>query len=160
MDKRLLIEELLELLNDELAKITISAKTAARSVGDDENRPESKKDMRSTEASYFARGQAIRVASLEESIKMVKFMDILSFSKSSPIGASAVTGILYENGDVKYYFIVPDAGGRNLTLGNMKITTLAVKSPLGCELIEKKLGDLFEFNIKGNLQELEIIELY
>jgi transcription elongation GreA/GreB family factor len=116
--------------------------------------------MRSTEASYFARGQAMRVEELSRSIQKIKFMDILNFSDDDAIAVSAVVQLQYEDESCRWYFLVPDAGGHELVMEKKNIVTLATISPLGQALIGKNRDDSFDFNIRGKLQEIEITELY
>ncbi|MCS6899747.1 MAG: hypothetical protein RMJ98_08770 [Myxococcales bacterium] len=74
--KEALYDALCAYLKAKIATMRRLALDAAEAVGHKENRPESNKDMRLTEASYIARGQAARVLELERELGLLRSIDL------------------------------------------------------------------------------------
>ena len=68
IDKRSVLAALKKALEEELERFTRRALDAAEAATHEENKPEGDKDMRSTEASYIARGQAERAKEIEAAL--------------------------------------------------------------------------------------------
>jgi len=142
VDKRALIEALRHRLAAELERVTRRAVDAAEAAAHEENRPEGDKDMRSTEASYVARGQAERARSLEQALAKLAAMPVRDFAPGDAIVASALVE-LESDGRRARYLLVPAAGGERLpTPGTEReVVTLATTSPLGGAIIGSSEGD-------------------
>jgi transcription elongation GreA/GreB family factor len=142
--KRALHEALCARLEAEIATMRRLALDAAEAVGHEDNRPESDKDMRSTEASYLARGQAARVLELERELGLLRALDL----RARPGGVAGV-GSLVEvrsQGKTSRYFLVPSAGGIALEAGGVAAQTLSVQSPLGAALLGLSEGEEAELS--------------
>jgi len=85
IDKRALLEALRASIAEEIATMTRIAREAAEAATHEENKPEGDKDMRSTEASYIARGQAERVLELERAYQALGALELKSFDRKTPI---------------------------------------------------------------------------
>lgn len=144
-------------LESEIATMRRLALDAAEAVTHEDNRPESDKDMRSTEASYIARGQAARVLDLERELGLVVAMASALSSNDSITTGSLV--LLRSQGKVSRYFLVPSAGGIALQVEGMVAQTLSIKSPLGSVLLEASVGDEIELNGPGTHRIYEILEI-
>src|ERR1041384_258240 len=79
LDKKELWEALKARLESELAKAQKRARDAAEGATHEENRAEGDKDMRATEASYVARGQAGRASEMQEALVRVGTLELLTF---------------------------------------------------------------------------------
>ena len=112
IDKKALFDALKERLETELARAQKRAKDAADGATHEENRAEGDKDMRATEASYMARGQAGRASEMEESLVRVSALELLSFKPGARIAISALIELLHD-GKHLHYFLVPAAGAGN-----------------------------------------------
>ncbi len=130
IDKQQLVETLAALLAGELERATRHALDAAAAATHEENRAESDKDMRSTETSYVARGQALRARELETAIQKLRAMPVRDFRPEDAIEASALIDV-EQDGKRARYWLVPDGGGQ--LLGNVR--TLGTTSPLGRALL-------------------------
>ena len=82
IDKHILIEELRSRLEDERSTLTRIAMEAAAAVTHEDNKPENDKDMRSTEASYIARGQAERAREVQKGGALDRLSDALEHQSS------------------------------------------------------------------------------
>jgi Transcription elongation factor, GreA/GreB, C-term len=144
LDKKTLLETLCAKLKADLERVTRRAVDAAEAASHEENRPEGDKDMRSTEASYFARGQAERARAIEEALAKLGGMRVRDFGPSDPIAASALVE-LDQDGRTTLYFVLPAAGGERLSAAaagaEREVLTLATSSPLGAALLGLVEGD-------------------
>src|SRR5215216_1119038 len=140
LDKQELWESLKSRLESELAKAQKRARDAAEGATHEENRAEGDKDMRATEASYVARGQAGRASEMEEAFVRVSALELLDFKPGARIAISALIELLHD-GKRLHYFLVPAAGGERLTVEGHEIQTLTPQSPLGRALLGATEGD-------------------
>ena len=117
-----------------------------------EARPENDKDTRALEASYLARGQAMRVAALEAALAAVRTMPL-------PVGGEGVPaalGALIEarEGPTRLrFFLAPEGGGLRLADGVQVVTP---RSPLGQALVGKRVGDEVEVTLAGRTRVLSL----
>ncbi len=158
MNKKDLVQQLKQILSSELDRTTRSANAAKAGAIHEESRAEGDKDTRATEASYLARGQAMRVADLEEALARVSFMDVRSFGPDDSIGISALVCVENES-DERWYFVVPSGAGYTLQAGETNVLSITLNSPLGKELEGKHEGDDFDFKRAGKLEEMVIIDV-
>ena len=161
MDKSKLVYALRAQIDEEIAEMRRYARDAAEAATHEEARAESDKDMRSTEASYLARGQAERVASLERSSALLATMQLAAFGPGDGIAVSAVVE-LAQGERRQYYFLVPPGvdGGRRVALGDLSIQTLGPSSPLGSALIGQTAGDDVEVPSRQGTRDFDILRVW
>ncbi len=127
-----------------------AAQSRAGAVHED-NRAEGDKDMRSTEQSYLARGQAMRAEELSEQLARFDQIEMPSFGPKSPIdvGALVLATVESASGSVenKVLFISALGAGSSLSVGNARVVVISPSSPVGALLIGRKLGDSFELTV-------------
>lgn len=140
IDKKSLLQALKLRLQQELARAERRAKDAAAGATHEENRAEGDKDMRATEASYVARGQAGRASEIQAALVRVGALELLSFGPRARVALSALLELEYE-GRRLHYFLVPAAGGERLQLSGHEVQTLTPESPLGRALLGLHEGD-------------------
>jgi len=140
IDKKTVWEALKGRLESELAKAQKRARDAAEGATHEENRAEGDKDMRATEASYVARGQAGRATEMEEALVRVSAMELLSFGVGAKIAMSALLEVEHEGKRV-HYFLVPAAGGERVSVEGVEVQTITPQSPLGRALLGLTEGD-------------------
>ncbi len=139
-DKRATVAALRARIAADIETATRAAKDAAAAATHEENKPENDKDMRSTEASYIAKGQADRVRALEHSLAMLDAMELKTFGEGDAIAVSALVEVVTK-GQKATYLIVPVAGGMKANVDGHEVQTLAMTSPLGKALIGLLAGD-------------------
>lgn len=140
IDKQALLARIRQDLNDEIERFRRRALDAAEGATHEENRAEGDKDMRSTEASYIARGQAQRVQELESALSRLAALDQAALSPADSVRAGAL--VLLEQGPKRaLYFVLPSAGGQRVRVDDVEIQTLATTSPLGAALLGLTVGD-------------------
>jgi transcription elongation GreA/GreB family factor len=156
--KQALLESLRSRLSDEIATMRRLAIDAAEAVGHEDNRPESDKDMRSTEASYIARGQAARVIDLERDLNLLAAVSGRDLGPDDPISAGALVSV-EQQGKPATYLLVPAAGGVRLSAAGVDAQTLSVRSPLGAALLGLREGDEAELASPQGRRVVEITEV-
>jgi transcription elongation GreA/GreB family factor len=156
--KRDLVDQLIAAIKEEIERATKAAKDAAEGATHVDNKPEGDKDMRSTEASYIARGQAARVAETVEALARLEGMPVKEFGEGAKIESSALVDVEHD-GKESTYLIVPAAGGRTLAVNGNKVTTLATTSPLGRALLGASEGDDAEVHTPQGLKTHSIVRV-
>ena len=158
MDKHELIQALCSALEEEIARATETAQRAREGAVHEEARPENDKDTRALESSYLARGQAQRVVDLQIALKQVRFMEVQSFDADTAIGISALVHLEAE-GESRWVFLAPAAGGRRLQLGATGVDVLTPEAPLGRALIGRCQGEEIVLRTAGRSREYEISDV-
>jgi transcription elongation GreA/GreB family factor len=124
-----------------------------------ESRAEGDKDMRSTEQSYLARGQAMRTEELAEQLQRLEALPTAPLRSGAPITAGTLVSVLVDD-EPRVFYVVPMGGGTELTVAGTKITVVTPSSPVGAALLGKTPGDSFELTQRGKLREWEIDEAH
>ena len=121
-----------------------------------ENKAEGDKDMRATEASYVARGQAQRVMALEADLGKVAGMTVRAFPEGAPIALSALVELEGDAGR-SVVFLAPAGGGTRLAAGEASVLVVTPAAPLGRALLGAREGDSVEVQKAGAVEVLEIL---
>ena len=156
MDKRLLLDRFMELLQADLSTLTQAAAAAHDAATHTESKAEDQYDTRGLEASYLAGAQSKRVIELEESLNIYKHVDIKEFNPKTPIASTAVIE-LECNSKPLYYLLMPTGGGMKADFDGKIIHVITPQSPLGEALLGKKVGDQIEVKIQNILRDYDII---
>lgn len=154
-DKRAVRDALLASMHAALSAIAHSAKDAADGATHEENRSEGDKDMRATEQSYIARGQAMRAEELAEQVHRLESLEPRAFVEDDAIAPGALVRVLVE-GAPRVFFVVPWGGGTEVEVGATTVLVITPASPVGRALVGRKVGEDFELAVKGALREWEI----
>jgi transcription elongation GreA/GreB family factor len=154
--KSLLRERLLESLERERDTLSLAQRSAQEGATHEENRSEGDKDMRATEASYLARGQAERVVALEAEIQRLRAVELRAFSAGDPIVAGALV-TLSTAGRRSVVFLVPAGAGTEISDGERQVRVVTPASPLGRALLGAHVGDVVEVERGASVQEWEVL---
>jgi len=141
VEKRELVDTLLEELRGRHAALVRAANDAREGATDSENRQESKYDTRGLEASYLAAGQAQKAEELVGAIAAVDAMTVRDFGPGDRISAGALVTVT-AGADIFCYLLVPAGGGLEIIVGDDEVTTLNLSAPMGKLLTGKKVGDV------------------
>lgn len=144
--------ELVRALEAQLATAVAAHQAATEGATHAEARPENDKDTRAIEASYVARGQAVRVEELRAGLAAVQAMTTRAFGPRDPVAIGALVTIEDEQGE-RAYLIAADGGGVMLTGGVQVVTP---RSPLGKALVGKRVGDDGSVIAGGRARDFEI----
>lgn len=156
VDKRALVAALRAQLQAEIDAMARLARDAAEAATHEENKPENDKDMRSTEASYLARGQAERVRELEAANARLGGMELRAFGEGDSIGVGAVV-TLRSRGATSRCFVVPSAGGQKVSLADGVVLAVTPSSPLGAAIVGLSLGEEAEAPTPQGARVYEIL---
>ena len=158
IDKQALVAGLRAAIAGDLETATRSARDAAEAATHEENRPENDKDMRSTEASYLARGQAERVRELERSDDALRSLELRPFGPGDAIAAGSLV-IVEHGGSSTAYLLAPAGGGIRTTAGGIVVQVVTPRSPLGQALLGRSAGDVTQVAGPGGVREIEIVDV-
>ena len=138
--KEEILERIIASLRRELEACIMAAREATAAATDPGSKAENKYDTRSLEASYLARGQALRVSELHEAV--------LAFEALNPHVAASdqaillgVLVVLADKSEEVLYFLGPCAGGTSVEVNDEEILVITPASPLGMDLMGKRAGD-------------------
>jgi hypothetical protein len=150
VNKSSVISEILAKLETELATNLQAAKAAAAAATDGDSKAENKYDTRNLEASYIARGQALRVAELQQAV--ADFTELAHFPAA---GLTVRTGMLVQvetPTGLDHYFIGPSGGGIEVKVDGVEVMVISVTSPLGAKLLQRRIGDTITIRPGWNVQ--------
>lgn len=158
MDKRKLIDQIVAIIEADLAALRAAALQTYAAATGDESKPENKYDTRALEASYLAGAQAKRVLDLEASLAVYKFLQPKSFSERSRIESTALVDLDLD-GKQLTVFVVPARGSLTLQFEGKAIQVITPQSPLGEALLGLCVGDVAKID-KGEREiKYEIVSV-
>jgi transcription elongation GreA/GreB family factor len=114
--------------------------------------------MRSTEASYIARGHAQRTAQLEQALTRLSYLEVVDFTSADEIKSTALVE-LEHNQRRSFYFLLPVAGGEQLVTEGTTIQSLTLSSPLGRALLGQSVGDEVELESPQGMRVYEVVSV-
>lgn len=166
IDKRALVAGMRAQLDAEIETMSRLARDAAEAATHEENKPENVKDMRSTEASYVARGQAGRVREMEQAHARLGALELRAFAPGDTIEISALVTLRaagkhgrHGEGVLSTCFVVPVAGGLRVSLGGVEVQTVTPTSPLGAALLGLGEGEEAEAPTPQGVRVYEIVRV-
>jgi transcription elongation GreA/GreB family factor len=155
--KAALKAELVRALEHALATAVAAHQAATEGATHAEAKPENDKDTRALEASYVARGQAVRVEELRTGLAAVQALALRTFGPTASAALSALVTVDDGDDGPRTYLLAPDGGGA--TLGGGAIQVITPRSPLGRALVGKRVGDDCTVVVGGRTRELEIVAI-
>ena len=120
-----------------------SRETRAASA-DPENRAEGKYDTRATEASFLADGQAQQAQAAGEALAAIELLGVprtLGLGEAVEPGALVRVEFAAAGGGEAWFFLAPAGGGLEVTVDQIEVTVLTPGSPLGQQLLGRRVGD-------------------
>ena len=162
LSKKQLLEQLRSLVSQDLSQMTHSQQATVKGTTHEESRAENDKDTRAIESSYLARGQAERVAELQEAATSLSALQLREYDASTPLGPTALFSLIINaqgKETTQHYFLLPVAGGYQLQHGAIIVKTVTSKSPLGAAVLGKRLDDDLEFSSPQGSRECSLVAL-
>lgn len=157
-DKRAVRDALVVAIRASLERTAHAARDAAEGATHEESRAEGDKDMRATEQSYVARGQAMRAEEIAEQLARLEASALRAYGEGDEIGPGALVRVLVDDAP-RVFFVVPWGGGTELDVGGVAITVITPSSPVGRALVGRQRGDDFELAVRGAPREWVIDEV-
>jgi len=154
-EKRKVMNALSQLLSELAVQATNAANATREGATHPEAKPENDKDTRALEQSYLARGQALRVAELNEQIQLLRVMPLRSFGPDDPVAIGALVTLEAEK-DVRCLFLVPHGGGNELSIDGARVFVVTPQSRLGAAVLGRGVGDDVELVVRGVKREYVI----
>lgn len=168
IDKQALLDEVRARLAEQLERLTQAQKNTQAGVVHEDNRAEGDKDMRSTEASYVARGQAARVVELHEEVRLMGLVQSKRFRESDPLAWGALFTLEDEQGHLSHHLLAPGGAGLSIQVsfhtaseppGDLSVTLVSARSPLGQALVGLCAGDLVSLDAETGSREWTLVEV-
>lgn len=156
MNKKIIKEQLLSTLNQEIKQIEEIAQSSKDYANSDSVKSDGKYDTRGVEAGYLAGAQFKRLEELKLEKKLITDMHYRDFKAGEKVAIGALVDIRFNN-LVKKYFIASTAGGSMLKIGKDIILVISVFSPIGAEVVGLSVGDDFEVEVNGSSRHYEIL---
>lgn len=156
LNKQAVLEQIIALLNAELASLTRAAQGAFAAATDPDSKAENKYDTRTLEASYVARGQAQRVVELQEAVQAFGALS----GKALKSGASITLGALVSlemPEEVVRYFLGPFAGGSEIEHDGHEVVVITPASALGQKLIGRREGEIIALRPDASAKVIAVI---
>ena len=142
MNKSDLIQKIIDHLKERLAAGTAAARATSAAATDPDSKAENKYDTRNLEASYLARGQAVRVAETMEALSEFEALTVRTFTPDQAIGEGALVEL--KGADGRFFcFLGPAAGGTEISMDGSEVMVITSASPLGAKLMRRKAGERF-----------------
>jgi transcription elongation GreA/GreB family factor len=158
VDKAALVRQIIAQLDAELEGYARSARTAHEEATHEQSKAENKYDTRGLEASYLAHGQSRLAAATQQARQEFASLTLRDFGPDDPIDPGALVEIKRAGGRA-LYFIGPRAGGTEVALGKDEVLVLTPESPLGQQLIGRKMGDRWELAIGAARSECRVLSV-
>ncbi len=159
MNKRELLALFEQQIAASLAVIIQSANGAREAAIHTESKAEDQYDTRGLEASYLAGAQSRRATELEQLLNTFKFVDIKEFNNESTIASTALIELEAEDGQRSLYLMMPLGGGLSVKWGDRTVLCVTPASPLGDNLLKKRVGDQISITIKGKTRDYDIVAI-
>ena len=155
MNKRALVDKVVQQLTAEVQGLFKAARAAHAEATHEQSKAEDKYDTRGLEASYLARGQSRQAAEIGQAIAEFQALPLRDFKPDDAIDVGAFVEL---NGkrEKAYYFIGPRAGGTEIVHDGKDILVITPQSPLGQQLVGKKKGARIKLEIAGASDSLQI----
>jgi transcription elongation GreA/GreB family factor len=154
-DKAVVRARLIAALERALAMMARAAESTREGAVHEENRAEGDKDMRATEQSYLARGQAMRVEDLAEQLQRFTATPLAAFGPDDPIAPGALVRVRVD-GVPRVVFVAVQGGGETLDVEGVSVTVVTPASPVGRALVGLRVGDAIELQGRDGMREWEI----
>lgn len=158
MNKKKIIQSLIERLNKELVEAEVAFASARELATQDDLKSEGKYDTRAIEASYLAGAQGKRVEEIKLDIQMLEDIDITQTS-SDKLQLGSLALIRYNNQD-RYYFISSTSGGSLIMVDETPILVISVFSPIGDAALGLSKGETFEVETPKEARAYQILNIF
>lgn len=141
MTKQAVLDQFRAVLQADLDTLMRAAQGAFAAATDPDSKAENKYDTRTLEASYIARGQAKRVAELQEAVQAFSALSGIELDEGSAASLGSLVALEGSDG-VDHYFIGPAAGGMEISHEGREVVVITPSSPMGQKLVGKRVGDV------------------
>ncbi|MBA1209322.1 MULTISPECIES: GreA/GreB family elongation factor [Pseudomonas] len=149
MNKTHLIAQIIAALEHDLDVVTRAAQSAYEAATAEENIAENKYDTLGLEASYLATGQARRSAEIRQALQTYRQLKLRDYDPEQGVQVSQVVILEDEQGQCRRLIIGPEAAGLKIGLGDEVVMVITPRSPLGQQLMGKRIDEEVSLNATG-----------
>ncbi len=158
INKKLIIQKLIENFQQELILVEAAAKSTKDLVTADDLKSEGKYDTRAIEAAYLASAQNKRVEEIKLDIQMLEEIELPEIpSKTLQLGS---LGLFSCNNQERYYFLSSTSGGSILMIEGQGILVISVFSPIGNEALGLAAGESFEVETPKETRTYKVVQVF
>ena len=136
-----ILNQILEALTAELESLSRAAKESFAAATDPDSKAENKYDTRSLEASYVARGQAQRVAEVQEALNRFRALAAAEPEETQIVSLGHIISLKMPD-ETLLFCMGPAAGGLQVEWDGRMIDVITPASPLGQKLLGKAIGEI------------------
>ena len=155
ISKRVIIQRIVEQLTEQLAALAGASRAMHADASDEQNKAEDQYDTRGLESAYLASSQARLATETEQALTTYQSLAPEKFSIKTPIALTALVE-LDSKGARTLYFLGPKSGGLEIHHKGTEVLVITPESPLGQQLIDKKVGDRIRLQTRGLGQEYRV----
>lgn len=156
MNKTQILQQIVASLSESLGVLEKAARASHEEATHESSKAESKYDTRGLEAAYLAGGQARQAKEIMDSIQLYQSLDVREFASGEAIDLTALVE-LEADGTRSTYFIGPRNGGLDIECQRREITVITPQSPLGQNLMGKKVGERWTAILGGTKIKYRIV---
>lgn len=158
MNKKEVVDGIVERLQTELSTLMAAATAAHQAATHEESQAEDRYDTRGLEASYLAGAQSERAAQLERTISLIRLLPLRNAGEEDPITPGTLVE-LDQDGKRYHYYLAPQGGGVSVRVDDKTVQVVTPNSPLGGELVGRKVGEVLEVEIHNDVREYEVVSV-
>jgi transcription elongation GreA/GreB family factor len=155
LNKSVVVEALYRALCGELQAVESVAAMARDEATNSETKAEGKYDTRATEASYLARGQAVRIAQLKRLQAWYARLD----AEGPPPDRVRLGALVEIEGERSEYVFLAPSGGGGVEIEGQRIRVISLSSPMGKALVDLESGDALEVDTPRGLVDYEVLRV-
>ena len=155
ISKAAIVKEIINQLGEELETLAGVSRAMHADASDESNKAEDQYDTRGLETAYLASSQARQATATEEALAAYHTLKLAKFTAKTPIDVTALVE-LESDGARTHYFLGPKSGGLEIRHKGSEILVITPESPLGQQLLGKKVGDRVTLETRGPAQVFRI----
>jgi len=152
ISKRIIVRQIIEQLTEQLATIAGASRAMHADASDEQSKAEDQYDTRGLETAYLASSQARLATETEQALAVYRSLKLGKFQNTTPIDLTALVE-LESSGTRTLYFLGPAKGGLEIHHKGTEVLVITPESPLGKQLLGRKLGDRVKLLTHGPAQE-------
>ncbi len=155
ISKRAIVGLIIEQLTEQLTTLAGASRAMHADASDEQSKPEDKYDTRGLETAYLASSQARMATETEQALAVYQALELKKFAEKTPIDLTALVE-LESDGTRSLHFLGPKGGGLEILHKGTEVLVITPESPLGQQLIGRKVGDRIKFQTRGPAQEFRV----
>lgn len=158
ISKRAIVGLIIEQLSEQLTNLAGVSRAMHADASDEQSKPEDKYDTRGLETAYLASSQARMATEMEQALAVYEALELQKFPEKAPIDLTALVELEFQ-GTRTLHFLGPKGGGLEIHHKGTEVLVITPESPIGQQLLGKKVGDCIKFQTRGPAQEFKVVSV-